>query len=322
MSIPPFQINSTILKHSQCIGYELGVLAGAKLYSVPVKLRKNNKIRTIHSSLAIEGNSLTIDQVTDILYGKKIIASEKDITEVKNAIKVYDQLTAWNPLSLESFKESHAMLMQGLINSNGSWREKGVGIYKGEKLAHMALPASRVNIFMQNLFEFIKSSKDISWLLKACIFHYELEFIHPFEDGNGRMGRLWQQLLLMQESPVFEFISTESIIQRNQQEYYDVLAQCDQQGESTEFIKFSLEKILLILKEYTSTATSSTMQSEQRLEYAKNILSNWFTRKEYMSIHKDISSATASRDLADAVSYGALAKRGENNQVVYRFKSL
>jgi Fic family protein len=150
--------------------------------------------------------------------------------------------------------------MHGLINSNGQIRTKGVGVFKDNKLAHMAPPASRVPSLMKNLFEFLKYSKDISWLLKACIFHCELEFIHPFADGNGRMGRLWQQLLLIKENPIFEFISTESIIKHNQQEYYDVLAECDKQGESTGFIEFSLRNILLTLKEYTSNASTQTMQ--------------------------------------------------------------
>ena len=172
---------------------------------------------------------------------------------------------------------------------------------------------------MENLFEFLRSDKQISWLIKACIFHYELEFIHPFEDGNGRIGRLWQQLLLMRENPVFEFISVESMIKTNQSEYYAVLEKCDNQGESTEFIDFALKQILSTLKEYTAAISSQILTEQQRLEYAKDSISGWFSRKEYMNLHKDISSATASRDLASAIQSGLLERKGEHNQVLYKF---
>jgi Fic family protein len=320
MTKPRFQINSNILQLSKEIGYELGLLAGAKLAPVPIKLRRKNKIETIHSSLAIEGNALTIEQVTAILDGKKVLAPEKDILEVQNAVQVYDKLLSWDAASIESFKQAHSLLMANLIPSNGSWRARAVGIFKNQKPTHIAPAASKVHGLMEALFNFVASSPDISWLLKACIFHYELEFIHPFEDGNGRMGRLWQQLLLIKENPIFEFISTEGLIRTNQEEYYATLAQCDQAGESTQFIEFSLEKILLALSDYT-TASPQVMQGPQRLAYARTMLEDWFSRKQYMGVHKDISSATASRDLADGVKEGALIVKGRNNQILYKFAS-
>jgi Fic family protein len=319
MTKPRFQINSNILQLSKEIGYELGLLAGAKLAPVPIKLRRKNKIEAIHSSLAIEGNALTIEQVTAILEGKKVLAPEKDILEAQNAVQVYDKLLSWDALSLESFKQAHSLLMANLIPSNGSWRTRAVGIFKNQKPTHIAPAASKVPGLMEDLFNFIASSPDISWLLKACIFHYELEFIHPFEDGNGRMGRLWQQLLLMKENPIFEFISTEGLIRTNQEEYYATLAQCDQAGNSTQFIEFSLEKILLALRDYTTTASPQTMQGPQRLAYARTMLEGWFSRKQYMAVHKDISSATASRDLADGVNNNNLISEGKSNQVLYKF---
>jgi len=320
MITPPFQITQHVLQLSRDISYELGVLVGAKLYPAPISLRRKNKIKTIHCSLAIEGNALSLEQVTNIMNGKKVIAPEKDIVEVKNAIRVYDKLLSWNSLSIENLKQAHEMLTERLIDSNGRWRERGVGIFKDKKVTHVAPSAKRVPILMENLFKFINDDKDTSWLLKACIFHYELEFIHPFEDGNGRMGRLWQQLLLIKENPIFEFISTESIIKTHQKEYYEVLAKCDQQGDSTQFIEFSLKKILLILKEYTERTSSQVKQRQQRLEHAKPLMTGWFTRKQYVSVHKDISSATASRDLAAGVKNNSLIKKGSNNRVLYEFK--
>ncbi len=312
-------MTASIQQLSKDIWYELGILAGAKLVSPTIELRRKNKIKTIQSSLAIEGNTLSLDQVIAILDGKKVLAPEKEIIEVQNAIKVYDNLLLWDPLSAESLKQAHKLLMANLVTSNGNWRERSVGIFKNASLAHMAPPANRVPILMDALFKFITTAQDVSWLLKACIFHYELEFIHPFEDGNGRMGRLWQQLLLMKENPVFEFISTESLIKQNQEEYYNVLEACDKQGESTQFIEFSLKKILATLKEYTDLASPQVMHSQQRIAYTKTLLTSPFSRKQYMAIYKNISTATASRDLAEAVKNRVLNREGEGNQMLYIF---
>ena len=317
---PPFKISSLILKLSQDISHELGVLSGAKLYPVPIELRRKNRIKTIQSSLAIEGNTLDIEQITSIIDSKQIIAPKKDIVEVQNAIIVYDKLSLWNPMFIQDLQEAHRLLMKNLIVSNGKWRTTGVGIFKKQEVSHMAPPSKRVPILIENLFNFLKHEQNSSWLLKACIFHYELEFIHPFIDGNGRIGRLWQQLLLMKENPIFEFISVESIIKQNQAEYYNALGECDQQGESTIFIEFSLKQILTTLKQYTASISSQAINPQQRLEYAKNHITAWFTRKDYILLHKDISSATASRDLAAGLEKNILLKIGSNNQVQYKFQ--
>jgi Fic family protein len=316
----PFRINSLILKLSQDISHELGVLSGAKLCPVPIELKRKNRIKTIQSSLAIEGNTLDIEQITSIIDSKQIIAPKKDIVEVQNAIIVYDKLSLWNPMFIQDLQEAHRLLMKNLIVSNGRWRTTGVAIFKKQEISHMAPPSKRVPILIENLFNFLKHDQNASWLLKACIFHYELEFIHPFIDGNGRIGRLWQQLLLMKENPIFEFISVESIIKQNQKEYYNALGECDQQGESTIFIEFSLKQILTTLKQYTASISSQATNPQQRLEYAKNHINTWFARKDYILLHKDISSATASRDLAMGLEKNILLKIGSNNQVQYKFQ--
>jgi Fic family protein len=311
---PPFRITPLILSLS------MGVLVDIKLRAVPVQLRRANKLKTIQSSLAIEGNTLTIEQVSDIFEGKRVIGPLKDIQEVRNALKVYEMMADLNPLSITDFKKAHHVLMDGLIDGPGKWRTTRVAVFKGEEVAHMAPSAKMVPDLMDQLFDFINKEKDISWIIKACVFHYELEFIHPFIDGNGRIGRLWQQLLLMKEDSVFEFVSVESLIKDHQGQYYEVLAACDKAAESTLFIEFCLENIVNALLVYTESAVSPVHDFRSRLELVRDALGDtWFTRKEYLHLHKDISPATASRDLIEGVREEILMKQGEKNQVRYRF---
>ena len=163
----------------------------AHLNKPPTELRKKNRIKTIHSSLEIEGNALTVEQITAIIENKRVIGSKKDILEVKNAIAVYDSLDKLNPYNFESFCEAHELLMKGLIESAGKLRNKSVGIAKGSELTHIAPPSEMLKPLMNDLFDYLKNDDDLV-LIKSCVFHYEMEFIHPFEDGNGRIGRLWQ----------------------------------------------------------------------------------------------------------------------------------
>jgi len=318
---PPFQITNKILELLQDISYELGILVGAKLYTSPIKLRKNNQIKTLQSSLAIEGNSLSVEQITDIINGKRVLAPEKDILEVKNAIKLYNDLTIFNPFKVESLLKAHEILMQGLIKDNGKWRKGNAGIFKGTEIIHFAPPASRIPVLMQDLFDFINQNDGISGIIKACIFHYEFEFIHPFSDGNGRIGRLWQQLLLMQTNKIFEYISVESLIRNNQTEYYSVLSKCDKLGESTLFIEFMLDQILAALRLYSNSVIYEANSPLSRIEFAKNVLANkWFSRKDYILLQKNISTATASRDLAYGLDQKILVSKGDRNQTYYRYK--
>ncbi|ABV79147.1 Cell filamentation protein Fic [Rickettsia bellii OSU 85-389] len=320
---PPFQITNKILELLQDISYELGILVGSKLYHAPIKLRKNNQIKTLQSSLAIEGNTLSIEQVTDLINGKRVLAPEKDILEVKNAIELYDNLAIFNPFGIDSLLKAHKILMQGLITDNGYWRKGNAGIFKGTELVHFAPPPSRIPILMQDLFEFTTQDSNTSLIIKACIFHYEFEFIHPFSDGNGRIGRLWQQLLLMQNNRIFEYISVESLIRNNQSKYYSVLSKCDKLGESTLFIEFMLDQILAALKLYSNNIIYEANSPLSRIEFTKTALTNkWFTRKDYIAVHKNISTATASRDLAYGLEQGILMSKGEKNQTYYKFKEV
>ena len=211
--------------------------------------------------------------------------------------------------------------MTDLIKKPGQYRQQAVGIFKNGMVSHMAPPAKQVSSLMSNLFLYLKKDQETLYLLKACIFHYELEFIHPFEDGNGRMGRLWQQVLLMKASPIFEYLPIESLIHKNQNKYYKALEKSDKNGESTEFIEFSLEMIVDSLKEFSSEILAAKPKAIDRIEMASEYFAKIsFTRKDYMMLFKEISSATASRDLAQAVSKGALKINGIKSKAKYNFK--
>lgn len=319
MKNPPFDINPGIL--TLCINIQdlLGQLKTAEIVKPPVKLRKENRIKTIHHSLAIEGNTLTEEQITAILENKKVVGPKKQIQEVVNALKLYDSIHKFKFGSEKDLLKAHKILMQGLVDSAGSYRARNVGIIKGNKVGHVAPQAKMVPGLMKDLFHFLNANNQISLLIKACVFHYELEFIHPFEDGNGRMGRLWQQLILIQHSSIFEFIPVESIIHKEQKKYYKVLEQCDRVGNSNAFIEFSLGMILKALREFSEEYRPSKIVGSDRISKALEAFGDkHFSRKQYMSIHKSISTATASRDLADAVKKGELSKEGEKALTLYK----
>lgn len=320
MTKPPFIITPTILNLIAGIQEILGELKAISGERPSIKLRRENKIKTIKHSLAIEGNDLSEEQITALLDNKRVIGPEKQIREVINALKLYDELEKINPLNQKHLLQAHSTLMKGLVLKPGTYRSGNVGIIKGKKISHVAPQAKHVANLMQNLFSFVKANKEISFLLKACIFHYELEFIHPFEDGNGRMGRLWQLLLLMRHSSVFEYISVETLIHKRQQGYYKVLEASDKVGDSTQFVEFSLELILQALTSFQEDYRPAKSTTETRLSKARvHFVNQNFTRKDYMQLHKDISSATASRDLASAVKGKSLVMKGEKALAVYKF---
>lgn len=313
---PPYQITPEILKLIASISEKIGQINAKFLDKPSPKLRKENRIKTIHSSLSIEGNTLTEEQITALIEKKRIIGPEKDVNEVLNAIRVYDQLQSFDPKSSKSFLNAHEILMKGLISDNGKYRKRGVGIMAGDRIAHMAPPAANVPHLMNDLFEYLKTSKEIS-LIKSCVFHYEMEFIHPFIDGNGRMGRLWQTLILMKEYPVFEFIPFENIIHQTQSEYYHTLSQSDKSGSSTPFIEYMLGVVNDSLHTMLDFK-SRVMSTEDRLAYFSEICDAEFSRKDYMSVFKEISSATASRDLKQGVQLGLFEKEGDKTKTIYR----
>lgn len=315
---PPYQITDKILKLVVSISEKLGEINATHLYKPPTELRKKNRIKTIQSSLEIEGNTLTEEQITALLENKRVLAPKKDIVEVQNAIQVYEQLHRLNPNKLKDLEKAHGILMNGLIDTAGKLRTKNVGIVKGSKVEHMAPSGNMVKGLMNDLFNYLKNDEDLI-LIKSCVFHYEFEFIHPFIDGNGRMGRLWQTLILMQQYPVFEYLPIESLIKDNQAEYYNVLSQSDKLGSSTPFIEFMLGIILQSLENLLKTQ-NRTLTTETRIELYRDIIgSNQFSRKDYLQNFKEISQATASRDLKWAVDRKILSKFGDKRLTKYQY---
>ncbi len=238
---PPFAINTKIIHQISTIAEQIGRIDGQNLQPSP-QLRKQNRIRTIQSTLAIEGNSLSLEQVTAIVEGKRILGSQREIAEVQGAIRAYEMLPKWNPGSIEHFQQAHHLLMGDILTEAGKFRKGQVGIHKGDHVVHVAPPAKRVPTLMGDLIQWLKTSNDHS-LIKSCIFHYELEFIHPFMDGNGRMGRLWQTLILGKWNSLFYLLPIETLIKDQQKQYYQTLEEADRAADSTVFIEFMLDII-------------------------------------------------------------------------------
>lgn len=315
---PPYEITTSILKLISSISEKIGEVNANLLNRPSPKLRKQNRIRTIHSSLKIEGNMLTEEQITALLENKRVIGPKKDITEVLNAIKIYKNLEKYNPANEKSFLKAHQNLMKGLIEGAGKYRNQSVGIVKGSKVAHVAPPFENVPYLMKNLFQYLQKSDEIT-LIKSCVFHYEMQFIHPFLDGNGRMGRLWQSLILMETYPIFEFLPFETLISNDQEKYYKALAESVKGGKSTIFIEYMLSVMDISISELLDF-NNRTWSNKDRLEYFISLSKTEFTRKDYMDVFKDISSATASRDLKKGVELNLFEKIGEKNNTSYNLK--
>jgi Fic family protein len=315
---PPYDITPNILKLIRSISEKIGEVNATYLNKQSPQLRKQNRIKTIHSSLQIEGNTLTEEQITALIENKRVIGPEKDVIEVINAIKVYEKLKDYSYSSDKSFLKAHQELMKGLIDSAGKYRKQAVGIVKGTKVEHIAPPHDNVPYLMKDLFEYLKDSEELT-LIKSCVFHYEMEFIHPFLDGNGRMGRLWQTLILRSEYPVFEFLPFETLISQSQNEYYNALALSDKVGKSTVFIEYMLGVIDESLKSLLNY-NNRILRDIDRLDHFITLGIKEFTRKEYMNIFKDISSATASRDLKKGVVLNLFEISGTLNKTKYLIK--
>ena len=249
MYTPPFTISANAINliaeiSAQIERYSIRMERGDSL-----RLRKANRVKTVHSSLAIEGNTLSEGDVTAILEGKPVIAPQRQILEVKNAIKTYELYNSLDPFSLEDLLKAHRTMMCGLIDEAGTFRKKGVGVFDGTNIIHIAPPAERVKDLMEDLFAWLGSSPD-HLLVRSCVFHYEFEFIHPFTDGNGRTGRLWQSLILGKLNPIFEHLPIETMVYTHQQGYYQAISQSSSKGDCQPFIDFMLQEILDTLVEH------------------------------------------------------------------------
>ncbi len=284
-----------------------------------LKLRKANKIKNIYSSLAIENNTLTVDQVTAIINGERVLGEEKEIQEVINAFEIYNQFESLNPYCENDLLYAHRVLTNKVVINNGKYRTTDVGIYNDEgQLVHMGARPNYIGEQMSKLFEYINKS-NLSPVLKACIFHYELEYVHPFEDGNGRMGRLWQNLILSKYSNVFEFLTIETLIYQNQATYYRKLQLSDVAGSSQIFVEYMLELLNQTLGEYCHSRVIELSNNEYTaynklaiyLEQNKRITTSQFATE----IGK--APATARRYMAKYLELGLIESHGKNKARFY-----
>lgn len=241
-TIPPFTISAEAINRIAEISGLIERYAIRLEQEDGLRLRKANRIKTIHSSLAIEGNTLSEDEVRDILEGKNVVAPIKQIQEVKNAIRTYELYPSLDAFNEKDLLKAHGVMMEALVDNAGSYRGGGVGVYGEKGLVHLAPPADRVPVLMHDLFDWLKHAKD-HLLIRSCVFHFEFEFIHPFVDGNGRMGRLWQSLILGKLHPLFEHLPVENMVYSNQQQYYDAIRDSTKAGQSGPFIDFMLGEI-------------------------------------------------------------------------------
>ncbi len=251
---PPYTITSDILNRVAEISEAVGKLSVLTDDARALRLRRANRIRTIHGSLAIEGNTLSEEQITAILEGRRVIAPPREVQEVKNALAAYDRFATWTPESETDLLAAHRILMSGLSDEVGSYRNGGVGVMSGQEVIHIAPPAARVPSLMSDLVNWLAAT-DAHPLIAGSVFHYEFEFIHPFADGNGRMGRLWQSLILSRWNPVFADIPVESLIFEYQSKYYEAIRQSTVETDSAPFISFMLEMILETITVVTPQVT-------------------------------------------------------------------
>lgn len=319
---PPFEITNTIINSIAEISELVGQLTSMdKLSSNPV-LRRTNRIRTIHGSLAIEQNTLSLEQVTAVLNGRQVLAPPKDIAEVKNAYEIYERLDELDPYSVDDLLIAHGIMTRGLVEESGVFRSKPVGVVdqEGHVLHFGTLPQYVPNL-VRELLDWVENS-DMHMLIRSCVFHYELELIHPFADGNGRVGRLWHTLLLSKWNSAFAWLPVESMIYAHQQEYYKAINKANDAGESTIFIEFMLSTIKASLIDAIKT---SDEMSDGKMDKATL---RWKKIEEYLQTHDHImnadvralcgvSAATANRIFADLVAKRKLVKCRERGHWIY-----
>ena len=320
---PPFEITNQIIDYVAEIAELVGRLTSSPLLSTNPTLRRANRIRTIHGSLAIEQNTLSLEQVTAVLNGKHVLAAPKDIAEVKNAYEIYERLDELDPYSVDDLLTAHGIMTRRLVEESGVFRSRPVGVVDNEgHVLHFGTLPQYVPDLVMELLDWAKTS-GVHMLIRSCVFHYELELIHPFADGNGRVGRLWHTLLLSKWNPAFAWLPVESIIHDRQQEYYAAINASNDAGESTVFIEFMLSAIKASLVEVINTSRG---MSDGKMD---KVTLRWNKIQEYLKTHDSImnadvrelcgvSAATANRILAGLVVNSKLIKYRKNGHWVYK----
>ena len=262
--VPPFHVTKEMIALISEISEMVGSITTWDSMNANPQLRRDSRVKTIHASLAIENNSLSLEQVTSIINGKRVLGAPKDIREVKNAYEAYEHLFTLNPYSMDDLLSAHEMLMADLVNESGKFRTGSVGIFEGDKMIHMAPPAEYVPGQIAALLDWAREDST-HMLVKSCVFHYEFEFIHPFADGNGRMGRMWQTLLLSGWRPIFAWLPVETLIRERQDEYYSALREADSLGCADPVTLFLLEAIRDALRDISGEAASGIQVASTRV---------------------------------------------------------
>lgn len=312
---PPFTISAKAINLIAKISSQLERYAIRMEQEDTLRLRRANRIKTIHSSLAIEGNTLSEGEVQAVLEGKKVVAPLKEIQEVKNAIKTYELYPKLNPFSIQDLLLAHGTMMSGFVDEAGMFRKGGVGVFDGDKPIHIAPPADRVRDLMSDLFGWLENADD-HLLIRSCVFHYEFEFIHPFADGNGRIGRLWQSLILGRLNPIFEHLPVENMVYSNQQAYYHAINRSSDLGDSGPFIDFMLEEILNALVDHQGKSNAD-IADEKGLNYQQQRVLGYLRADRHTTAAKiaadlDMSARQIERMLADMKAKGIIRRIGAN----------
>ena len=315
---PPFKITNEILNFVYEIGELVGKISAEKEFEKNFTLRRENRVKTIYSSLAIEQNTLTLEQVTDVINGKRVLAPPKDIKEVQNAYEIYERIDELDENSVNNLLLAHKIMTSELIKESGRFRSKNTGVYQGDKLIHMGTLPEYIPELINNLFLWLKNSKEHP-LIKSAVFHYEFEFIHPFQDGNGRIGRLWHSLILSKWKKFFAWLPIESLVQKYQKEYYIAINNSNRDGESTEFILFMLkiikETLIELVEQQKVTNKSTDKGTDKNRERIKLVIkylsqNNSINNKEVQNL-LDISESAAKRFLNKLVKENILEAVGE-----------
>jgi len=310
---PPFQISTTALNLVAQISELLGRWSVSADAAFAPQLRRDNRIRTIQASLAIENNSLSLEQVTAVLDGKRVLGQPREIQEVRNAFAAYEHMADWQPESRNDLLSAHGLLMAGLMDAPGRIRHGDVGIYRGDKLVHMAPPASRVGTLVDQLLGWLDRT-DTHPLIASCVFHYEFEFIHPFADGNGRMGRLWQTLMLGRWQPMLAYLPVETVIRSQQQDYYAALAASDKASDATPFVEFMLWTLHAAMTEAVLTGAPDQVSGKMSGKVSGKILaavrSNPDITIPELARLAGVSSRTIERNLQKLQRQGLLRRVG------------
>ena len=322
---PPFEITNTIIDSVAEIAELVGRLTSTNQLSSNPTLRRSNRIRTIHGSLAIEQNTLSLEQVTAVLNGKHVLAPPKDIAEVKNAYEIYERLDEMDPYSVDDLLTAHGIMTRELVDESGMFRTRPVGVVDQEgRVLHFGTLPQYVPDLVMELLDWVKNS-DVHMLIRSCVFHYEFELIHPFADGNGRVGRLWHTLLLSKWNPAFAWLPVESIIHDRQEEYYAAINASNDAGESTVFIEFMLSAIKASLIDAINARDDV---SDGAMDKATM---RWKQIEKFLETHPyimnadvralcGVSAATANRILAGLAAEGKLVKYREGGHWAYSMK--